>query len=152
MNESGRTFRPARGLALPLRILRLALLALVAWTGSPAFAQTPPWKNYLGANAGNGFSPEVWYSTIRGGYPRGSNNASMNSTVDPAKLDTLLAVSDWINLQDGYNYRQQSAVDAFFNAIRADRGAAWRTNCALMAQAMVDGQVRNAATGRKTYW
>ncbi len=111
-----------------------------------------PWKKYLGANTAAGFGTAPWHSTIRGGYPRGSNRASMNSTVDPALLDTVLAVSDWINLQDGYNYRGQAEVDAFFNAVRADRGAAWRTNCALMAQAMVDGQVRNAATGHKTYW
>jgi hypothetical protein len=73
-------------------------------------------KQYLGANTGGSFSTEVWRATTRAGYPRGSNVASMTSTIDPAKLDEVLALDDWINLQDGYNYRQQSAVDTFFNA------------------------------------
>ena len=113
---------------------------------------TQPWKQYLGANSGSGFNTEVWRGTSRGGYPRGANNASISSTIDPAKLDTLMATDDWINLQDGYNYRDQTAVNTFFNAVRADRGAGWRANCAQLAQAMVDGQVRNAAGGHKTYW
>lgn len=133
-------------------LVRIALLAFIVCTATPLLAQTAPWKQYLGANTGSGFSPEVWRATTRSGYPRGSNNASLSSTIDPAKLDEVLALDDWINLQDGYNYRDQTAVDNFFNAIRADHGAGWQTNCALMAQAMVDGQVRNAATGHKAYW
>jgi hypothetical protein len=89
----------------------LVILTLLAWTASAALAQTAPWKQYLGANTGGSFSTEVWRATTRGGYPRGSNVASMNSTIALAKLDEVLALDDWVNLQDGYNYRQQTEVD-----------------------------------------
>lgn len=110
------------------------------------------WKHYFGANTAAGFSAEDWRSTLRSGYPRGSNNAAISSTIDPVRLDEVLAAHDWIHLQDGYNYRQQADVDAFFNAVRADHGAAWRANAMQLSEAMIDGMARSAACEQVAYW
>ncbi len=125
-----------------------ALLAPTAFT----LADEAPWKDYFGANTAAGFSAEVWRSTVRSGYPRGSNNAAISSSIDPARLDEVLAAHDWVHLQDGYNYRQQTEVDAFFDAVRADHGAAWRANVQQLAEAMIDGMQRNSAGGHRAYW
>lgn len=134
--------------------LRLAwrIVALCGIGLPPLFAQDAPWQQYLGANTAAGFSSEPWRATVRSGYPRGSNNAAISSTIDPARLDEVLAAHDWVHLQDGYNYRQQADVDAFFNAIRADHGAAWRANVLQLAEAMIDGMQRNSAGGHRAYW
>lgn len=131
--------------------LRLAwrIVALCGIGLPPLFAQDAPWQQYLGANTAAGFSSEPWRATVRSGYPRGSNNAAISSTIDPARLDEVLAAHDWVHLQDGYNYRQQADVDAFFNAIRADHGAAWRANVLQLAEAMIDGMQRNSAGGHR---
>jgi dienelactone hydrolase len=129
--------------------ITLSMLALVAWTAAPATAQTAPWKQYLGADTGGGNSPEVWRETQRSIYPMGGPGSV---TADPAKIDTLMATDDWISLQQGYNYRDQTIVNDYFNAVRGDHGVTWRNICVSLAQAMVDGQVRNAATGHKVFW
>ncbi|MCW0218997.1 MAG: putative Ig domain-containing protein [Prosthecobacter sp.] len=130
-------------------LLGITLLALLASTATPSQSQTPPWRKYLGADTGGGNTPDIWRETQRSTYPMGGPGSF---TADPARIDALMATDDWISLQGGYNYREQSIVDDYFNAIRGDHGAAWRSTCRALAQAMVDGSVRNAATGHKIYW
>lgn len=132
-----------------LTLLRLVLFGLVACAATPLSAQVAPWGVYLGANTGGGNTPEIWRETQRTVYPMGGPGSV---TADPARIDALMATDDWISLQQGYNYRDQTIVDAYFNAVRADRGATWRSTCANIAQAMVDGNIRNEFTGHKAYW
>ena len=127
----------------------IALLAIIAWTATPSHAQIPAWRNYLGADTGGGNTPDIWRETQRSSYPMGGPGSV---TADPARIDALMATDDWISLQQGFNYRDQSIVNDYFNAVRGDHGAAWRNTCSTIAQAMVDGSVRNATTGHNIYW
>jgi hypothetical protein len=134
------------------RIARVVALTLFAICMAPVLAQSAPWQQYFGANTAAGFSTEVWRTTVRTGYPRDANNAAISSSIDPERLDEVLAQHDWVHLQDGYNYRQQTDVDAFFNAVRTDHGAAWRANVQQLAVAMINGMRRNSAGGHRAYW
>ena len=134
------------------RIARVVALTLFAICMAPVLAQSAPWQQYFGANTAAGFSTEVWRTTVRTGYPRDANNAAISSSIDPERLDEVLAQHDWVHLQDGYNYRQQTDVDAFFNAVRTDHGAAWRANVQQLAVAMINGMRRNSAGGPRAYW
>ncbi|MEZ5441798.1 MAG: hypothetical protein R3F15_09955 [Lysobacterales bacterium] len=151
--------RPALGLLLAALGTALTQADAAASSSSPTAAAGPccgaigaPWRDYFGANTAGGFSAEAWRATVRSGYPRDSNVASISSVIDPLRLDEVLAAHDWVHLQDGYNYRMQSAVDAYFDAIRADHGAGWRANVAQLAEAMIDGMQRNSAGGHRAYW
>ncbi|MCI0540311.1 MAG: Ig domain-containing protein, partial [Verrucomicrobiales bacterium] len=102
-------------------------------------------------NAG-GNSSDNWRETIRGLFPLVVNGATNWNTIVPADLDAVLATNDWVNVQDGYNYRQQPQVDYFFDTIPADHGALWRSNVTRLAQEMVAGNARNAASGHTAVW
>lgn len=133
------------------------LMLAVFLIGAAAFATgagptTESWKKYLGMDVSRGNPTDGWRETMRGVYPLATPRASITNSIDAGRLDEVLAEADWINLQDGYNYRSREQVDAFFDAVRGDGGAAWRANCARLAQAMVDGNVRNQAAGHRAHW
>ncbi|MBI3880866.1 MAG: fibronectin type III domain-containing protein [Verrucomicrobia bacterium] len=134
------------------RILCAALGIAVLVIALPFSACAEPWKKFLGADVGNGNAVDVWRETSRGLFPMVTGNATNWNTIVPADLDAMLASNDWICVQDGYNYRSQADVNYFFDAIRADHGALWRSNVTQLAQAMVAGHLRNTASGHTAHW
>ncbi|MFH1496282.1 MAG: hypothetical protein ABII82_00515 [Verrucomicrobiota bacterium] len=133
-------------------VLLVALLAATWSFADDGDRTSAPWRQYLGMDTSRGNPTDHWRATMRGTYPLSTPRASISNSINADRLDEVLAGDDWINLQDGYNYRSREQVNEFFDAVRSDGGAAWRANCTRLAQSMVDGNVRNRASGHRAYW